>query len=767
MKNKRKLLNLGLFFLSLPVLFLSFLLFKENNRKNLDMAVFQDLANEDKNYYLSPINLDFSTADLINYVSRKRPVSNIDHLREFVNDIKINKNIDKNWVFLTTKRIEILQGSTMSYFFGNYESLDQLISWHKENRPKDWEFWKYKELESWEGSLAEFYSLTEKEINFIERTAGSKTEMIERLVLVSGVLHQHQKRLDWITEDWPMTKEEREYLKPIYKEIISGLFKKIYEIVPEYQPNVYIYSIRPIIEEKNFGQYNLWFETNWFGKDKVELLAEISDPDTREENYFVEDRYGISIGNISIVPETKELAVKIQLPKDSVIDAQPKIWLKRITYSGNTSRIQADKLSESKYRIRTENLSSGQEKSLLEIKKVGWILKEKNRLSDGFFEYIFIDWSKYIYLSVFIIFLILSLLLGLNYLEKVDLLELVINFKKKLFLIVKSFFSFVSSKVKVSKANSSILVIIYTAGVLLVGKNWDFLAIWTFVFLTIFSSIWELSSNIHFVSALFLMMSSPVLIFIKREDRVETLAIFSFFLLLSGAIQKVREERRKDIVKIEKGLLLKEVIGSFFQFFLLVMIIAIILNLSMEYFFYKDFFGNNFIHELLVKIPLKIICLWLAIVILFDLIFHFLNKKLVGLNDFFEKKGFSMNMIFILLLFLSFSVANFFILRKIRESFEFKPYILRISKSSAAPGTLITIYGHNFLENKGKALLNGTEQIIKHWEDQKIVFEVTDEFSSDGKVQVVNNYERKVIESNGIPFTFIDTSPPAEFELDL
>lgn len=688
------------FFLIAAVIFFN-LYQREKNEKCISAA---DLG---KSYFLPPLSFNFTQSTPVIYPKLTRPINNIGYLREIISEWKWDKSIENNWEFLLNKRIIILQ-KLKAEIVGNYDNVAQLIDWYKTNIPEDWEFWKFKEKESWEASLAEYYSVLENEINFINQKVNDEAEKTKIASEIYGVMLTHKNDLGWVFRNLPLEEKERIYLKRIVEDVFKSLFGKVRDIVLVDDYDGFYYSIFPITSTKDFGNYNLWFETEWYGGNQNQTISvelwKTSRPEFKQ--LTVNDRYGLSLGQININENTKQLAVKINLPKNANNSQPPRILFKKII----------DPLRKA------------------EILKID---QKRSNISLLFFR-------------GFILFSVFSSYLTFIFLRKLKF------FKQRLSA------NFLESN---KRKYSFIFVTLFAFGVFLGWKNWDFLAIITFFFLTIISFIWNLSSSISFLIAFFLMVSSLIMMILKKENRFEILSIFSFFIVLLGTLQMLFEDFRNKIFKVEKAKVLGDIVNTFFSVIASTSLILVIIGIVYEVLFYRDYYRKKFLSIFISSVTTKMIGLWILGIVLIWLFVAVLKKvkfiKKICLNN-----NISFKIISLTVLFVAFWRFDPKLFEYLRSSFEHNPHIFDIIPTEGTQGSTIEVQGHNFRDS-GTVFLNGVQQKILDWSNKKIIIELTDELSDSGLLKVSNSFEGKSLESNNLIFTFIDTFPPAEIELDL
>jgi len=709
----KKFLTLLLIIPSLVISIVFLCLYKKESIKEKDAP---SLVNS---YFLSPISFDFSQPVAVVYPKINRPIDEVDYLREVLSEGKWRDSEGNNWEFLLNKRIIILQKYLKAEIVGNYKNVDQLVQWYKEVRPKSWEFWKFKDCESWEANLAQYYLIFNNEIDFLKNNIGDEAEKTETVKRLLGIMLTHKKDLDWVFKDWPLSDDEKIYLRKMRDDIFEELSGESRTILSVSDDGKLYYSVLPIISSQNFGKYNLWFETAWHdGKERF-VEAEIWGNFLPVlKRFTVLDRYGLSVGQITITGETKQLAIKIKPPENLNYSEPPRLLLKKAP----------DDVSH--------NLSDD-----INFKTVNF---------------------KRLYLLGFVIFFALFSIISFVYLKnyyfvlKHFCLKRV-NFKKEILL---------SKLSKVAeRQNSFVLITIYIAGVFFKWRDWDFLAVLTFFFWTGMSFFWNFNVMISLIIALFLMIASLVMMKVTIQNTFETLSIYSYFFIFSFVLQASFEGFRKKIFGNNKNSLIGDIVNTLFLTTVAIFFLLVSIKLLKEVLFYKDYFGKDFAKNFYSIFWIRFVVLWGSGIILLKILISVLNK-ISFVRKITASSGISLKILLLTILFAAFWRLDTKLYDYIRRPFENNPYIIYVNPAKGTQGSIIEITGHSFRE-EGSVILNGANQKIISWKDKNIVFELTDEFSDSGLLKVVNSFDGETLESNSTMFTFIDTSPPAEKELDL
>ncbi len=160
--------------------------------------------------------------------------------------------------------------------------------------------------------------------------------------------------------------------------------------------------------------------------------------------------------------------------------------------------------------------------------------------------------------------------------------------------------------------------------------------------------------------------------------------------------------------------------------------------------FYANFFQEPFLNKFINILGYKLIAFWIVLSFIgLFLARTFTNKKIAAA---------------LVLLFLF--LGNTEIARYARSSFEFKPYILKISPDIASNWMEVQVSGWNFRDEpfRGKVEVNGKEQQIKRWSNQKIEIIIDPIRTETGELCVLNQYQESWVRSNCLPFTHYDSA---------
>lgn len=94
-----------------------------------------------------------------------------------------------------------------------------------------------------------------------------------------------------------------------------------------------------------------------------------------------------------------------------------------------------------------------------------------------------------------------------------------------------------------------------------------------------------------------------------------------------------------------------------------------------------------------------------------------------------------------------------------RDKFEFRPFINKVYYNIASKYSEVTVYGHNFrqLPFVGRVFINGSEQRVVKWDNERVVIEIDPLLSKTGDLTLMNDYGfEKNVKSNVAKFTFFD-----------
>lgn len=742
--------------------------YERGNEKNKELKLKTSkvsLSFTGENYYLTPVSVDFSSVIAVNYpIAAKRPYSLVWYFKEFIKEGKKFSKMDKNWLYLSAKRISIIQSSGVKFeILNNYKDINQFETWMGENEPKYWEFWNYYKVDTWEGSLGELLSVLKKKIIDINETKIAKYQKVEQLVELTGAVNQHQKRLNWIIGDLPLVDEEKKYLRRISDDIFNKVFEEIYKVVPRYEKGVFWYSADQIIENRNFGMYNLWVDTSWLGSDEKSVFSvEINENDSNPKNlnFKAGNRYGVNVGKIKIEEGMDGLIFVLRVPElTQLAGTPPKIWLKKVAYlPGGEPKVTLEKTGRNLYKVLLKNISLEKEKMLFGSQGFGWKITQKKYLGADVYEVDFQNQTERILIRVCVFSLFLLLLVIWHNSEKKTILKK-FSIKRVYGLFEKIIVRLFKAILNLNKKYSLAFLFLFIFGMFIAGKDSDLYTVLIFVFWILNSFTWNLDSRFSYFIALCLMLACPVELFLKKETVAESLAILTFFFLFSGVARQHAENTDPLFDKTSWKEFLIICLDNFLVFIIFGVARVLYRVMRSEFSLYKEHFGQNFFHEFLTSVSVKLLLIWFLCFIVLKLFFKKVDK-MVGYKLKIKEKVHFEKIIFIILLLIFQVKTSVLFFQKIGKTVMKNPYILRITPDIAGKGEEVTIFGHNFVdlptENGGWVFLDGVEQTIKEWKNEKIVFLVTDEYSNTGLLNIDNMYKGKLVKSNSVKFTYID-----------
>lgn len=707
MKNKSRILN----YIFLSGSILSTILFfwfsfgkKEsfnNNGENLSLF-------DNSNYYPSNIDVNFVNSVSVVYpLEKKRPLSTIGYLKEFLKEGIILTNIQKNWRFLSTKTIGILginaKDIKVNWIYDKVEQAEQMENIFSKSKPRFIEFWKNDFYDTWEGGLGKYLFLVNSKIKSISGSEKTEILKIKEIINLVAVVSEHKKYLDYMVEISPKDEKEKKYLINTQKIVFDYIFNKIYSFIPTYDNGVFWYSFEDILKNKDFGLFDVWVSTNWLKSgEKAVLTLFYNEGATKTlKNIDVIDRYGLKAGEIVVDDSRDGLFFSLSSPnfKDG-IDGPPKVWLrKKLSSTNDVSRIDVN-LGKSRFRL--------------------------------FF--------------LIFTFIFLGLFLVNNIIKKTA------ERTSKIYELFDGITIFLRSKYLY-------IVIISAVLFLISGTDWDLLIISVFLFWTLTIFVFNLPSGLTYFISLLFVIPGPYLVLSNKIFISETTVIFSYFFMFSGLLKQVLENTDNKDRKMDWGHFWQSNLKNIFFLAVLLLAIYIIGGLIFDIYQYKEFFGDNFLKEIVSRAWVKLILVWfvgIPVLLMMNRIFF---RRFFGFfkptkgNDFQNKV-----IVIIVFVFLSYSQNK--ILSFGSQTFVGKPYILTVFPSSAKIGESLKITGKNFLGEEPSATkkitIDGVEQKIIKWSGEEIVLEITDEYSNSGPVQIIITQGNRILKSNEIDFTLID-----------
>ena len=154
---------------------------------------------------------------------------------------------------------------------GNIFNSDNLLNWWKSTEPSTWQFYAYKNFNSWEAILAQYYTMTNQYINYLKKINSPNSNSAINL---RAFLTTNNKYLEMIIFNLKKTNQEKIYLINLNDAIYDSLTTKLVSTYISTDPHIIGYSLEKIINEKEFGFYDVSFTNDnlpQYFKNKIEI----------------------------------------------------------------------------------------------------------------------------------------------------------------------------------------------------------------------------------------------------------------------------------------------------------------------------------------------------------------------------------------------------------------------------------------------------------------------------------------------------------------
>lgn len=195
-------------------------------------------------------------------------------------------------LFLSAKRVfELEQWGTSLSVVGTVRTPDDLKNAYREpglspDRPAIWNIAAWRNVNSWEASLARYYRYFDENIRIIEAVNESPQWKAEQRFLLSEYLLQHHRRLTELILQRDKMKAQRDYLEEVTDKMFGDLLGRVLVDVSDlWLP----YSVQ--LPKSESGSYDVYLDKNTLGKDEnVSVLVEgrqLQSPKAVEESRWV------------------------------------------------------------------------------------------------------------------------------------------------------------------------------------------------------------------------------------------------------------------------------------------------------------------------------------------------------------------------------------------------------------------------------------------------------------------------------------------------
>lgn len=613
----------------------------------------------------------------------KRPDNVAGYLIEYLRDKKTIKGENLGPVYYASKRVMVLeQLGDQSSMLGNYENIEQLNNWWRINRPKDWQFWRFSEFDSWEAGFAEIFVSMNEEINRILLDKQTKKEM-ERLIETRRALLIFDERLTKAIDNLSETEEKIKYLSNMKDETFSYLENKIVAKIPKYNSSDYFYNLKFLVDNGETGIYEMLL----LPFDLESQQSGFKFGKQFEKKFFIGKEKSVSLGEF-VFDASSEWAIlsperKI-LQEGEKTGVLPKIKLEKIGLPGN----------------------GVQKESVTELKK--GIPKELYLLA-GLASFLF---SLYLTPKM------------LNFNVK----NLLKKLSKNLFIAIVKFY----------RRRKVLFFLIYAGLVLYMlffSENFfDSVLLLTIIVWMIIGEGESLGSLYSFFISFVIISTGPIFIVSQKEITTEMISLAAFMFMTAGIVQQFAYLGREPKGRIDfEKLYLKTRLKYFFFILSLFFLAFLLKSLKGELAFYEYFFEDMYLSEFIYRVLWKIILFPVVIIVLF----YFKVFKQFTPN--FIRSKFERYTLFFSAALIIIFIGNKILFLNEREKFSSKPYITEVVIGAQD----VQIFGHNFHDIPfiGKVYLNGVELVIKEWKDWRITVKLGENFRQEGKLYVVNQYD--------------------------
>ncbi len=238
------------------------------------------------------------------------------YLNNIFEKLDMGKN---NFSYLTyaNKRIsELLHLGNDLPVLENSPTVSQLMSWWNSNKPGLMDYSKLNTFNSWEAGLSRYVFLMEAEVN--DLTKYSKDYYFNQIFILRGYLTKHRNRLLETIYISQKTPEEKDYLIKLTNNIFQYLEEKINKTVPEYNPLTLQYSLKNVIQDKEYGTYdikiNLQPESKYlFDKAMLQMNGKVIPSTSSQKNEKLFNNVMIDTSSKSLRMDFPDVSSSIQI----------------------------------------------------------------------------------------------------------------------------------------------------------------------------------------------------------------------------------------------------------------------------------------------------------------------------------------------------------------------------------------------------------------------------------------------------------------------
>ena len=283
-----------------------------------------------------------------------------------------------------------------------------------------------------------------------------------------------------------------------------------------------------------------------------------------------------------------------------------------------------------------------------------------------------------------------------------------------------------------------------------VKGSYDILYLSVFVFWLMISGFYKLEGRISALYAISFLILTPIMLVIGNDKVAEKIAVWAYlFLCLTVGLQ-IWELKRKSnkLITLEKFIsnfhdikLNNTHISKFIKPTVIILICILLLNIKNNLLsplkLYQVYYENNYVRQFIFGTAIYLIPLYAVAI----LIFGYLKK--VGIKMYLKT--------FLVVLFLSIVQP-----RIISATTEYmhKAHIFHVNPSIVGElWTDVSISGINFADLPfiGMVTINGVEQRVIQWKNDRIIFRTNPQTTKSGNI-VITTMDGK--QSNSVPFTY-------------